>query len=333
MRGHARWWLLFALLLGAAGLYLWGLVDKPARAKNGPIAITATPLVLDGASPTRTELGALHFLGAWQLKGPSRSFGGLSAIHMMPDGQLLAIHDGAISFTFPQPGAGDIGTVKKLPVLKQTGEKRRYTMDSEALVVDPDSGEIWVGFELLHRVCRYSPGFEKALSCHDWPQMKDWPATESIESMARLPDGRFLVISEGAPAEREGREAFLFARDPTDPGQPAPIRMSYVPPAGYNPTDAVWIGDNQLLVLNRRATLYDGFTAIITVVDLSHMKPGALLMGREVARLAPPVLADNFEGLALDEKDGQRILWVISDDNHLFFQRTLLLKFALPKKL
>jgi hypothetical protein len=45
------------------------------------------------------------------------------------------------------------------------------------------------------------------------------------------------------------------------------------------------------------------------------------------------LLADNFEGLAIERRDGQRILWVISDDNHLFFQRTLLIKFALSEKL
>ncbi len=75
-----------------------------------------------------------------------------------------------------------------------------------------------------------------------------------------------------------------------------------------------------------------GFTAIVTLVDIKGMKQGAVLQASEVARLAPPVLTDNFEGMALEYKDGQRILWLVSDDNFLFFQRTLLLKFALPER-
>ena len=63
------------------------------------------------------------------------------------------------------------------------------------------------------------------------------------------------------------------------------------------------------------------------------MKPGAVLDGHEIARLASPMLADNFEGMALEQHGTQRILWLVSDDNHLFFQRTLLLKFALPNSL
>jgi hypothetical protein len=36
--------------------------------------------------------------------------------------------------------------------------------------------------------------------------------------------------------------------------------------------------------------------------------------------------------MAIERAGSQRILWIVSDDNHLFFERTLLLKFALPEK-
>jgi hypothetical protein len=42
-------------------------------------------------------------------------------------------------------------------------------------------------------------------------------------------------------------------------------------------------------------------------------------------------LADNFEGLAITREGSRIILWIASDDNHEFFQRTLLLKFALKQ--
>ena len=75
----------------------------------------------------------------------------------------------------------------------------------------------------------------------------------------------------------------------------------------------------------------DLFTATVAIVELPETwAPGAILKARTLARLAPPMLADNFEGMAVTREQGRPILWIISDDNHEFFQRTLLLKFALP---
>ena len=49
----------------------------------------------------------------------------------------------------------------------------------------------------------------------------------------------------------------------------------------------------------------------------------------EVARLAAPLSVDNFEGIAV-RRDGTRdFVYLISDDNFLGLQRTLLLKFEL----
>jgi hypothetical protein len=76
--------------------------------------------------------------------------------------------------------------------------------------------------------------------------------------------------------------------------------------------------------------LQELFIATIAIVDLpERLEPGMELKARPLARLAPPLLADNFEGLAISRESGRTILWVVSDDNHEFFQRTLLLKFGL----
>ena len=49
-----------------------------------------------------------------------------------------------------------------------------------------------------------------------------------------------------------------------------------------------------------------------------------------LARLESPLAVDNMEGLAVTQEDGRDIVWIISDDNFNAFQRTLLMKFALP---
>ena len=61
------------------------------------------------------------------------------------------------------------------------------------------------------------------------------------------------------------------------------------------------------------------------------IKPGARMLGLELAQITPPLSVDNFEGLAVfpDERGGT-IIYILSDDNFNPFQRTLLLQFRLP---
>lgn len=324
-------WLIAVIIIGFLALmFSLPLVEKPERPVSGPVRITARPLVLDSADPSRTQLGDLHYLGGWQLEGRRGLFGGLSSMLIRPNGEIWALNDSGVMFKFGEPMALGMGQAIVLPTAKPPKKWMPRPSDSESMAADPHFRHIWVGYELLQRVCRYTTDLRHIGKCKDWPEMQNWPETESLESMVRFPDGRFLFISEGGAGEKGGRDTLLFSGDPVEDGTPHPTRMTYIPPTGYNPTDAVWIGGNKILVLNRRATLYDGFTAIITLVDIAKMKAGAVLRSREVARLAPPVLAENFEGMTLVRQDGQRILWIVSDDNHLFFQRTLLLKFALP---
>src|SRR3546814_11420964 len=81
------------------------------------------------------------------------------------------------------------------------------------------------------------------------------------------------------------------------------------------------LGDDRLMTLNRRVTIYDGFTAKLAIVDISGLKPGKLVHAEEIATLRRPLLTDNFEALAISREHGEPILRVASDDNHNFFQQ------------
>jgi len=162
--------------------------------------------------------------------------------------------------------------------------------------------------------------------------MQDWPVTGSIESLVRFGDGRFMAISERGPGPGGALDVLLWQGDPVDPTTPPAVHLGYRPPTGYRPTDALWVGGDRLLVLNRRATVADGFTARLSLVRLPRLAAGAMLTGEVIATFAPPGLSDNIEVLAFSrDAAGKPQLWVASDDNHLFFQRTLLLRFALPE--
>ncbi len=330
-----RWFVSLFLLLGVVAVAASSLNTKPATPTPGPVAIAMEPLVLNADKPEQVELGRLRYLGGWNLTSGRTLFGGLSALAVRPDGEIWALSDGGVVFALPQPGpaAKVIIEARLLPINKPKKHWMPRPEDSESMAADGDFTHIWVGYELLQLVCRYDTSLRVIGPCRRPHQLSGWPETESIESLARLPDGRFIAISEGGSGPAGGRDMLVFAGDPVNIATRRPLRMSYMPPVGYDPTDAVYIGDGKLIVLNRRATLYEGFTAVLKLIDLRQMREGAALDGPEIARFAPPVLADNFEGLALERHGKQRILWVVSDDNHLFFQRTLLLKFALDEDL
>lgn len=329
-RPYARAMQRIALILLLFVLLMNGQHDgavPPAAA--GRIAVTARALPPEEAGdPAR--FGPLRLLGAWHLASPHPAFGGFSSLFMDEAGGVIALNDTGEAFTFGLSRAGQ-GAVRPLPRPAAERDVPRWKWDSESMTRDPASGRIWVGFEHLQMICRYAPGFAWREGCVRPGAVRRWPLTGSLESLVRLGDGRFLALSEMGRGAGGAHDVLLWRGDPVDPATPPPVHLGYRPPPGYRPTDAVWLGGDRLLVLNRRLTLAEGFTARLALVRLPPLEAGAQLEARVIASFAPPGFADNFEALALSrDEDGRPVLWVASDNNHLFLQRSLLLRFALP---
>lgn len=280
------------------------------------------------------DYGPLRLKGAWQLTSHHPAFGGISSLLVREDGGFIGLSDTGEAFGFRVSGSEGEGFVTPLPRRPEEMDVPRWKWDSESMTTDPATGRIWVGFEGLQRICRYAPGFAAIEACKHPREMKHWDITRSIESLVRFSDGRFMAIAEGTYGPDKANDVLLWQGDPTDPATPPPVHLQYYGPTGYRPTDALWLGGDRLLVLNRRLTVFDGFTAKLVIVRLPRLVKGARLVGEEIADFSPPRLTDNLEALALshegDENGGKPMLWVASDDNHLFLQRSLLLKFALP---
>jgi len=294
------------------------------------MVVTAVPIPLDTSDPNRRMLGPLAYLGGWSLEGTGGDIGGVSSMRLDDHGDLLALNDTGEVATFRPGRASTPGVLMPLPAFSDEARDPKWHWDTESMAHDPASGKTWVGFELNARICRYSASFAHVERCASPAEMLAWPKPTGLESLVRLADGRFLGIAEEYPGPAGGHDVLLFAGDPVSPATPAPARLSYQAPEGYLPTDALVIGNGWMLVLNRRVTVVDGFTGVLTLVDIRDLKPGALLTGAVVARFAGSIQHDNLEALAMSREAGRPILWVASDDNHLFFQRSLLLKFAMP---
>jgi hypothetical protein len=325
------WPLLFLLLLGQCVRSATPYELAPVH--DAPVAVQAIPVALYADDPARRDLGALTYLGGWQLRGDVGWFGGLSSLHA-EGSHLTAVSDAGAVAEFDVGRFGHVANAHILPIPAACGTGGdKADRDSESLAFDPVSGAWWIALEGRNAICRTDNGFVVADRYARPQAMAKWPFNYGPETLVRLTDGRFVVIAEGAQNGGDTRDLVVFDRDPTDPAA-ITLRLSYRPPAGFSPTDMTQLPDGRLIVINRRFTPWSLFTARLTVIDPRDFRAGALVEGREIARFAPPTVPENYEGIAATQEDGRTIIWMVSDNNFATWQRTLLLKFAIdPAKL
>ncbi|WP_376100099.1 hypothetical protein ACE7GA_04685 [Roseomonas sp. CCTCC AB2023176] len=82
------------------------------------------------------------------------------------------------------------------------------------------------------------------------------------------------------------------------------------------------------LVLERRFTWVEGFSA--RVAHLPGPIGDGVIEGATVALLGPPLPTDNWEGISAFRHRGRLLVAVLSDDNEIPLQRSLLSVFVWP---
>lgn len=295
--------------------------------------VSAERVGLHPDDPAVARAGALVFLGGVALDSDDPAFGGFSALSVQGD-RFTLLSDGGtlVRFRMGEDWRPRQARFDAVPSGPETGW-RKLERDSESMTTDPRTGRVWIGFERYNQIWRYGPGLARAERWRAPAAMADWPENGGAESMARLRDGRFIVLSESKrPPGRTGddrtREGLSFAGDPTDP-RSAARRFVYRAAPGHRPVDVTELPDGRLLVLERRFQLPFRWTARLALVPRGAARPGRMVEGRTIARLGAPLIADNFEGVAAVREGGATMLWLVSDDNQSRLQRTLLLKFRL----
>jgi hypothetical protein len=311
---------------------LVAIAPLPLAVHSAPQGITATFVPLDPRDPGRTSAGRLRYLGGWVLKGTDRRFGGVSSM-TIEDGHFVMLSDGGVitRFRFTGSGAQVDYAMSELPDGPGDGS-RKVDRDSESSTYDPISGHVWAGFETRNQIWRYTNGFVAA-DGHVAPKaMADWPNNEGAEAMVRLHDGRFLVFAETKTCKDRSHLALLFASDPVE--HPDAEQFCYRGPGpGFAPTDAAELPDGRVILLHRRFGVTAGFAAALSVIDPRAIRPDATIDSTPIAALAPPLTVDNMEAIAITPSPRGLVLWIASDDNYFFAERTLLLAFALPPDL
>lgn len=309
------------LLIVIAGLLpVWVRWPKPTEPASQPQVLSMTPLRLPAA-----DLGELRALGAWRLQSPNSQFGSYSALVALDDGMLLAASDSGRRLRFTPPGRRGPGPKFDYFAAPEFGAK--LTADIEALTRDPVTGRVWAAFEYGNRIERFGRAFELEGSVRP-VAMRRWRSNSGPEAMVRLADGRFVVLAEANPRWFAADvPAVLFAGDPVD-GAKA-IAFRYRPPAGFRPVDMALLPSGKVLILLREVLwgVPPRFAGKLVLAEPAAIRAGGTWRGEVIADLRAPLPSDNFEGLAVEPAPGGGVtLWLISDDNNVTFQDTLLLK-------
>ncbi|GAA0735653.1 esterase-like activity of phytase family protein [Sphingomonas japonica] len=321
--------ILLSILLILVFVPSW--TGEPRIPRFGPKAqMTLRPL---GIAPGLRS-GRLTYLNGWELHSNDPAFGGFGAIAVAGD-RFTLLSDGGALVRFTLGGDGIARGVRfgALPNGPGSGWRKEHR-DSESLAIDPATGTAWAGFEpsegLPGSIWRYADGFDRALGHVEPEAMRGWPVNAGAETLVRLRSGQFVSLSERATERRKKPlRAILFDRDPVRPDARA-FGFFYRPPVPRSfPTDAAQLPDGNLVVLNRSASLKRWFRGNVAIVRRSDIRPGAIVAGTLVGRIAPPLPQDNYEGVAVTRERGDTILWIVSDDNESILQRSLLLKFRL----
>lgn len=310
--------LLIFVLAGPSPLF--EQVRKPFVTEQ---AIIATRLALPVA-----RFGPLEVVEAWHLTSPHDGFGGVSAMVLTGDRRFVMLGDAGTMMRFHLSDAGDPTEIVIEPL--DPMQRRKADADVESLWRDPDSGEIWAGFEGTNRIVRFAAGLNRIIAQVRPPDMRRWSGNGGAEAMGRLHDGRWLVLAERSNTRTLGTAALLFADDPTNPQTPPPIRFGYESWGMGRLTDSAVLPDGRVLLLHREVNPWRWFTTTLAIGDPDRIRPISSWTARPLAAFGWPHLSENFEAMAVVPHPRGISIWLASDDNFSPLQRTLLVHLLLP---
>jgi len=311
------------LMLGLPPLLL-----AAPRLRGEPIAIRTRPTALSPQSPGIGVVGDLEFRGGLVLRSKARGFGGFSGLQVSADGgQLTTITDKGewLTARLVYDGRGrlqDLTGAEMGPL--RDGDGRRLEgddRDAEALAELPGGG-LAVAFERRHRIWSYPHGLDAPADPLPGPDgLEDAPENGGVESLVTLSDGRLLALTQ-----RYGKHG-LYHGWTWNRGKWTPLK--YRARDDSNPADATLLPSGDVLVLEL------GRSDQGPVVRLQRLPKGEIgsreVLEREtLLELRPPLLVDNFEGVACRAgAGGESLIYMISDDHFDKDRRTVLLMFAL----
>lgn len=325
-----------AQLLGGAALALAlaACGRPPAPAQWAPMDVASVSVPLYAAAPSDMQAGELTFRGGLVLTSAAPVFGGLSGLHVEPDGRFIAHSDEGSWFTgqIVTDAAGTLLGVTDVRVAAMRDEsgaalQNKREGDAEDIAKLPD-GRYAVSFEQRHRILIYDlDGAGPDAPAEIGPVVGGadrMSANEGLEALAALADGRLIGAAE-YPPRGAGNPFWIFPANGAET-QPAGVTAA---PEGYAIVSLDRLPNGDVVRLDRYFLPLVGVRAQVRIVPATALEgTPPRLDGTVIATLEPPAELDNFEAIAAaPQADGSVRLYLLSDNNFTRNQRTMLFAF------
>ncbi|MEP7031594.1 MAG: esterase-like activity of phytase family protein [Pseudolabrys sp.] len=332
---------LFAAIAVIAGTFAVAAALRYGQAPTR-IAIDAQQITeFDNRDPSRTRFGELEFRGGLSLTSKYEPFGGVSALHIDPDGsRMVAVTDNGswlrarIVYNDGKPAG--LADAEMAPLLDADGKPlaARGWYDAESLALL--DGLFYVGLERVEQIVRFDYARDGLLARGTPiavpPDFKSLASNKSLECLAAGPKGSGLAGTLIAVTERSLDSAGNHRSFLIKPGSAIDQaeRFSVKRSDDFDVTDCTILPPNDLLLLERRFSPARGVAMRIRRVPLGSIKAGALVDGKVLIEADLAYQIDNMEGIAVHRNaQGETIITLVSDDNFNIIQRNLLLQFTL----
>lgn len=264
----------------------------------------------------------VHYVGGYELTvHGTDQFTGLSDLQIFPDGNTLKVeaisdYGAATSFEMKPDGKGGyLDSPVVINVLRdETGAEyqNKDKADSEDIAYDPASHDRYVSFEGVQRVMVYPyphiwAGLGRTLDLRGLPL---FPGNEGMEGLTLIREaaGNALLI---------GVESGGFWRCELKEGACREVLGPPVPGFLYMMTSLAVLdydkADHDILALYR---YYDPITGPRNVLRLLRLKGDRLERVEDLAKIAPPLPYDNYEGVAAIRTPTGYRLFLICDGLH-----------------
>lgn len=302
----------------------------------GPVAIKATPITaFDNRDPSKTRFGTLEFRGGLVLTSKEEAFGGISAIHMEPDGaHFLAATDqgswlrGRIEYRDGRPAG--IADAEMAPILGADGKPlaSHGWYDVESLT--ELDGTVYIGIERVEQIVRFDYRRDGLLArgraINVPAEFKTFTYNKSLECLTAPREGalagELIAITEHSLDSAGNLRSFVLGGEHT-------THFSAKRSDDFDASDCTILSGNELLLLERRSSPVRGIAMRIRRIPLADVKADAIVDGPVMIEADLGYQIDNMEGIAVHRNAaGETIITLVSDDNFSVIQRNLLLQFA-----
>jgi hypothetical protein len=300
-----------------------------------PIEIEARDIpAFNRKDAKQRRFGELEFIGGVVFTSNTKQFGGISGLHILPDGQRFIAHSDRGNwfrgrFTFDGDRITGIASPEMIPMRGPRGRlSASKWFDTESLAADGET--LYVGIERENKILRYDRFGAIGLPIPVPSDIDDLPFNQGLEALAFVPrsmpnGGSLIAISERGIEADGNTKGFILSGGKWSKFSVKHIGLFEVSDAAVSPT-------GHLIILERYFRFLTGVHLRVRAIPLSEIKPGAVVDGKILLEADNTFEIDNMEALAITKNaSGQIVLTLMSDNNFSYFQRTILLRFLWPQ--